>query len=144
MLWFGQLVSNLPGIMTTLDDKVAHDDSVMVCLILTSSHVSSNYDQWSLHQSCTYVVITAANHNNEHLLQMLHLYAVDHALGSREPPLKKKDSEDKEKATLTQWLNQLRLSQNAINSILSLPSESELTKRARCVYVCESGLRARE
>ena len=73
----------------------------------------------------------------EYLLQMLHLYAVDHALGSREPPLGKKDSEAKEKATLTQWLNQLRLSQSAINSILSLPSESELTKRARCVYVCE-------
>ena len=68
---------------------------------------------------------------------MLHLYAVDHALGSLEPPLEKKDSEDKEKATLTQWLNQLRLSQNAINSILSLTSENKLTKRTRCVYVCE-------
>ena len=37
VLWFGQLVSNLPGIMSTLDDKVAHDDSEMVCLILSSS-----------------------------------------------------------------------------------------------------------
>jgi len=32
VLWFGQLVSNLPGIMTTLEEKVHHDDSEMVCL----------------------------------------------------------------------------------------------------------------
>jgi len=62
---------------------------------------------------------------------MLHLYAVDRALGSLEPPLGKKDTEEKEKTTLTQWLNKLRLSQNTINSILSLPSTSELTDRAR-------------
>ena len=68
---------------------------------------------------------------------MLHLYAVDHALRSLEPPLGKKETEDKEKATLMQWLNQLRLSQNAVDSILSLPSQSELTKSGRCVYVCK-------
>ena len=66
---------------------------------------------------------------------MLHLHAVDHALGILEPPLDKKETEDKEKATLTHWLNQVRLSQSAINSILSLPSQSELTNRARYVYV---------
>jgi len=74
---------------------------------------------------------------------MLHLYAVDHALRSLEPPLGKKETEDKEKATLTQWLNKLRLSQNAVDSILSLPSQSELTKSGRCVYVCEPGMRVR-
>ena len=62
---------------------------------------------------------------------MLHVYAVDHALGSLEPPLSKKETEDKAKATLTQWLNQLRLSQNAIDSILSLPSQSKLISKAR-------------
>jgi len=69
-----------------------------------------------------------------HTHQLLHLYAVDHALEILEPPLDKKETEDKEKATLTHWLNQVRLSQNAINSILSLPSQSELTNRVRYVY----------
>jgi len=66
---------------------------------------------------------------------MLHLYAVDHALGSLELPLSKKEAEDKEKKTLTQWLDKCRVSQNAINSILSLPSQSQLAKGARCVCV---------
>ena len=34
VLWFGQLVSHLPGTMTTLEDKVPHDDSEMVRLSL--------------------------------------------------------------------------------------------------------------
>ena len=63
--------------------------------------------------------------------QVLHLYAVDHALGQLEAPLTKKVSEDKEKAVLNLWLNQLRLSHNAINFILNSPSQSELTNRAR-------------
>ena len=63
--------------------------------------------------------------------QVLHLHAVDHALGQLEAPLTKKGSEDKEKAVLNLWLNQLRLSHNAINFILDLPSQSELTNRAR-------------
>jgi len=75
---------------------------------------------------------------------MLHLYAVDHTLRNLKPPLSKKETEDKEKAILTQWLNQVRLSQNAINAILSLPSQSELTKSGRCVCVCEWRLRVRE
>ena len=66
-----------------------------------------------------------------HAHQVLHLHAVNHALGSLEPPLDKKVSEDKEKAVLASWLNQLRLSQNAIDSILNLPSQSELANRAR-------------
>ena len=66
---------------------------------------------------------------------MLHLYAVDQALGSLELPLSKKEAEDKEKKTLTQWLDKCRVSQNAINSILSLPSQSQLAKSARCVCV---------
>ena len=71
-----------------------------------------------------------------HTHQVLHLHAVNHALGSLEPPLDKKDLEDKEKGVLASWLNQLRLSQNAIDSILNLPAQSELANRARCVCVC--------
>ena len=63
--------------------------------------------------------------------QVLHLHAVDHALGQLEAPLAKKVSEDKEKAVLNLWLNQLRLSHNAINFILNPRSPSELTNRAR-------------
>lgn len=32
VFWFGQLVSHLPGTMTTLEDKVLHDGSEMVCV----------------------------------------------------------------------------------------------------------------
>ena len=32
VFWFGQLVSHLPGTMTTLEDEVPHDGSEMVCV----------------------------------------------------------------------------------------------------------------
>ena len=76
-------------------------------------------------------VIQQHNCNTTHTLQVLHLYAVDHALGQLEAPLNKRESEDKEKAVLNSWLNQLRLSHNTINFILNLPSQSELANRTR-------------
>ena len=63
--------------------------------------------------------------------QILHLHAVENALDGMNPPLDKRESEDREKALLISWLNQLRLSHNAINSILNLPSNSELANRTR-------------
>ena len=44
-----------------------------------------------------------------------------------EPPLQK----DNPNPNLTQWLNHIRLSQNAIESILGLKSSSELVLKAR-------------
>ena len=100
------------------------------------------------------------HHARIHTPQVLHLHAVDHALRQLEAPLNKRESEDKEKAVLNSWLNQLmfsplnkresedkekavlnswlnqlRFSHNAIDSILNLPSQSELANRARWVYV---------
>ena len=66
-----------------------------------------------------------------HTLQVLHFYAVDHALGQLEAPLNKRESEKKEKDVLNSWLNQLRLSHNAINFILNLHSQSEIANIAR-------------
>ena len=34
MFWFGQLVSHFPGSMTSLEHKVPHDDSEMVCVYI--------------------------------------------------------------------------------------------------------------
>ena len=34
MFWFGQLVSHFPGSMTSLENKVPHDDSEMVCVYI--------------------------------------------------------------------------------------------------------------
>jgi hypothetical protein len=45
----------------------------------------------------------------------------------REPPLQK----DNPNPNLTQWLNHIRLSRNAIESILELKSSSELVLKAR-------------
>ena len=45
--------------------------------------------------------------------------------------MNKRESEDKEKAVLNSWLNQLRLSHNAINFILNLHSQSEIANIAR-------------
>ena len=75
-------------------------------------------------------------HMHTHMHQVLHLHAVNHALGRLNPPLSKNESEDKEKDVLTSWLSKLRLSQNAIDSILNLPSQTELANRARWVCVC--------
>ncbi len=63
-------------------------------------------------------------------LQLLHLCAVERALSSLdpEPPL------DKDEGTMIRWLNDIRLSQNAVDSILSIPSETGICKKARCVF----------
>ena len=59
--------------------------------------------------------------------QLLPLYAVEGVLEMLRPqdPLKKDES------ALRDWLNQLRLSQNAIESILNLPFTCETAREAR-------------
>ena len=60
-------------------------------------------------------------------LQELHLNAAMKVMELREPPLQK----DNPNPNLTQWLNHIRLSRNAIESILGLKSSSELVLKAR-------------
>ena len=55
------------------------------------------------------------------------MYATEKMMEKLEPPLQK----DNPNANLSQWLNHLRLSQNTIDSILSLRSQSELVLTAR-------------
>ena len=68
-------------------------------------------------------------HNVESVcfLQELHLNAAMKVIELREPPLQK----DNPNPNLTQWLNHIRLSRNAIESILGLKSSSELVLKAR-------------
>ena len=61
------------------------------------------------------------------LTQELHLYAAEKMMEKLEPPLQK----DNPNANLAQWLNHVRLSQNTIDSILSLRSQSERVLKAR-------------
>ena len=69
----------------------------------------------------------SSSYNSSPFLQLLPLYAVERALEMLRPqdPLKK------DELALRDWLNQLRLSQNAIESILNLPSEHETAGKAR-------------
>ena len=60
-------------------------------------------------------------------LQELHLNAAMKVMKLREPPLQKENPNP----NLTQWLNYIRLSRNAIESILGLKSSSELVLKAR-------------
>lgn len=60
-------------------------------------------------------------------LQELHLNAAMKVMDLREPPLQK----DNPNPNLTQWLNHIRLSRSAIESILELKSSSELVLKAR-------------
>ena len=53
--------------------------------------------------------------------KVLHLYAAEKMVDTLEPPLQKDDPYP----NLSQWLNRVRLSQNAIESILSLRSQSD-------------------
>ena len=61
------------------------------------------------------------------VLQELHLNAAMKVMDMREPPLQK----DNPNPNLTQWLNHIRLSRNAIESILGLKSSSEMILKAR-------------
>ena len=58
---------------------------------------------------------------------MLHQLAVVKALDDLKPPVEKDDITDH----LTPWLNDLRLSQNAIDTILSLPPHNATLENAR-------------
>ena len=62
---------------------------------------------------------------------MLHLFAVEKALDELKPPLEK----DKLAEHLIPWLNDIRLSRNAIDTILSLPSHNPLLEKARFVWL---------
>ena len=63
---------------------------------------------------------------------MLHQLAVVKALDDLKPPVEKDDITDH----LTPWLNDLRLSQNAIDTILSLPPRNATLENAR--FECSS------
>ena len=62
---------------------------------------------------------------------MLHLFAVEKALDDLKPPMEKDDIADH----LTPWLNDLRLSQNAIDTILSLPPRNAMLENTRLEHI---------
>ena len=66
---------------------------------------------------------------NSLLLKELHLFAAEKMIEKLEPPLQK----DNPNPNLVQWLNHVRLSQNTIDSILSLRFQSERVLKARCM-----------
>lgn len=68
---------------------------------------------------------------------MIHLFAVDKALEALKPPMEK----DKLAEHLLPWLNDLRLSRNAIDTILSLPPYNAVLENAR-LYVPLSHVRS--
>ena len=61
----------------------------------------------------------------------LHLSAVEKVLSDLESPLGK----DKPADNLSRWLNDVRLSQNVINSVLSLGSRSDAAARLRFIQI---------
>ena len=108
IMWLGQLVSQKPGIMLALKDKQSPDTSEMV----------DTFTFCSL-QHCLLFLSP----------QVLHLFAVDKALDDLKPPM----GENKVAEHLLPWLNDLRLSQNAIDTILSLPPRNKMLENARSV-----------
>lgn len=62
------------------------------------------------------------------------MFAAVKVMEKLEPPLKK----DNPNPNLTEWLNYIRRSQNAITSILSLKSSSEMAQQARYVQYQDS------
>ena len=66
---------------------------------------------------------------------MLHLFAVEKALDDLKPPMEANEVAEH----LLPWLNDLRLSQNAIDTILSLPPRNTMLENARSVCIeCRS------
>ena len=61
----------------------------------------------------------------------MHLSAVERVLSDLESPLGK----DKPTDNLSRWLNDVRLSQNVINSVLSLGSQSDAAAQLRFVQI---------
>ena len=65
--------------------------------------------------------------NIVHIIQELHCFAIELMLGEFEPPLDK----NQPAANLRQWLNRVRLSQNVIETVLSLSSQNDILSDAR-------------
>ena len=109
ILWFNQLVSHSPSVMSSLVGMLPLEDvPEMVCFVLPECDHRLWNHFWSR-------------------LQELHLYATEKVIEKLEPPLQK----DNPNANLAQWLNHVRLSQNTIDSILSLRSQSKRVIKAR-------------
>ena len=60
------------------------------------------------------------------------MYAAEKMMEKLEPPLQK----DNPNPNLAQWLNHVRLSQNTIDSILSLRSQSERVLKQGIYMIC--------
>ena len=111
ILWFGQLVSHSPSILQKLQDNICippreFPEMVYAVLIILL---------------CLFTIML-------NLIQELHLYAAEKMIDKLEPPLQKDINPNQ---SLAQWLNHVRLSQNVIDSILNLKSQSELNKTLR-------------
>ena len=107
VLWFGQLVAYSPEIMIHLNRDKVYSKEEMV-----------------LHAANMMYKITII------FIQILHLCAVKQALANLDPPLDK----DNPASSLTPWLNEVRVAQNAITSIINLPSQSAIRVESRLVY----------
>ena len=106
VLWFGQLVTHNPGIMVHLRSNLIPDKEEMV-----------RYSDEVINDD--YVPLLK--------IQTLHLQAVERTLDDLVPPLDK----DNPAASLTPWLKDVRMSQNAITSVISLPSQNSMRVNAR-------------
>lgn len=111
VLWFGQLVAYSPEIMIHLNRDKVYDKEEMVL-------------QFTMVYACTsYFTIIST------YIQILHLRAVEQALVNLVPPLDK----DNPASSLTPWLNEVRVAQNAITSIINLPSQSAIRVESRYI-----------
>ena len=113
ILWFSQLVSHSPSIMESLLGVLPPNDFPE--MVFMKHIICYLIREW--------VVIVCILTS----LQELHLNAAMKVMDLREPPLQK----DNPNPNLTQWLNHIRLSRSAIESILELKSSSELVLKAR-------------
>ena len=94
LLWFGQLTQQIPSIVLSMHP--VNSPETMVDFLI------------SLH-----VYIT---HHLTSLVKVLHLRAVENAFQYLEPPILKDES------TLQKWMRDVQKSQNAVDSILLLPT----------------------
>lgn len=111
IFWFGQLTSQMPGILELMQGTIDPGVPEMARFILYSLPMIMSQ------QSMSYFI------------QTLHILALEKALGILEPPM----STDKS-SSIKLWVNNVRISQSSVDSILSLPSPRNMHERARYLY----------
>lgn len=127
MLLMGQTSRTFSGL-----DSLSFTHPVS-CRVLWRCFLQKDTQKWFIK-----TMYSSGNNNNNIIICLsyikeLQLYAAEKMIEKLEPPLQK----DNPNPNLVQWLNNIRLSQNTIESILNLKPQTERVLKSRLVIILQ-------